>query len=239
MKVAIVLSIVLIGAGVTACSSYLQPQVARDINQRIDQSVIENPEIDSLVAPYKRELDKEMSQIIGRSLVDFQVERPSSNLGSWVADAALNYVVQVEQMNNEPVICMLNTGGIRAALSKGPITKGDIFKVMPFDNRLVAVKLPISVKSEILAYLKMTSGEPISGFTVQNGVFVLSNESNTNDYIWVITTDFLANGGDKMLFFQNAIEKKAVNALLRDVLIQTVVSQQEIGKINYSERINW
>jgi hypothetical protein len=85
----------------------------------------------------------------------------------------------------------------------------------------------------------MTGGEPIAGFTVQNGAFVLSNESNTNDYIWVITTDFLANGGDKMLFFQNAIEKKAVNALLRDVLIQTVVDQQEIGKINYSERINW
>lgn len=208
MKVAIVFSIVLIGAGVTACSSYLQPQVTRDVNQRIDQNVIGNPEIDSLVAPFKRELDKEMSQIIGKSFVDFQVARPSSNLGSWVADAALNYVVQVEQMNNEPVICLLNTGGIRAALSKGSITKGDIFKVMPFDNRLVAVKLPISVKSEILAYLKMTGGEPIAGFTVQNGAFVLSNESNTNDYIWVITTDFLANGGDKMLFFKMLLKRK-------------------------------
>lgn len=239
MKFTIVLSIVLIGAGVTACSSYLSPQLTRDSNLRVDQTITANSKIDSLVAPYKRELDKEMSQIIGRSLVDFLVARPSSNLGSWVADAALQYVVQEEQMNNEPVICLLNTGGIRASLSKGSITKGDIFKVMPFDNRLVAVKLPISVKTEILAYLKMTGGEPIAGFTVQNGVFVLSKESTTNDYIWVITTDFLANGGDKMLFFQNGIEKKAVNALLRDVLIQTVIDQQEIGKVNYSERINW
>jgi 2',3'-cyclic-nucleotide 2'-phosphodiesterase (5'-nucleotidase family) len=239
MKLAIVLSIVIIGAGVTACSSYFIPQSTRDTNQRVDQGVIGNSKIDSLVAPYKRELDKEMSQIIGRSLVDFQVARPSSNLGSWVADAALNYVIRVEQMNNEPVICLLNTGGIRAALSKGSINKGDIFKVMPFDNRLVAVKLPISVKSEILAYLKMSGGEPISGFTVQNGAFILSNKSNSNDYIWVITTDFLANGGDKMLFFQNAIEKKAINALLRDVLIQTVIDQQEIGNESYTERINW
>lgn len=239
MKSTVVLSIVLIGAGVTACSSYLSPQLTYDINQRVDQTITDNSKIDSIVAPYKRELDKEMSQIIGRSMVDFQIVRPSSNLGSWVADATLNYVVQEEQMNNEPVICLLNTGGIRAAISKGPITKGDLFKVMPFDNRLVAVKLPMSAKTDILAYLKLTGGEPIAGFTVQKGKFVLSKDFDLTDYIWVITTDFLANGGDKMLFFQDALEKKEISVLLRDVLIQAVIDQQEIGKINYSERINW
>lgn len=151
MKVAIGLSIVLIGAGVTACSSFLTPHFTSNQNQGVDRSIQPNSQIDSLVAPYKRELDKEMSRVIGQAVVALQVARPSSNLGSWVADASLNYFRSIDSLKAAPVICIMNTGGIRSAISKGPITVGDIFKVMPFDNRLVAMKLPIKAKSDISA----------------------------------------------------------------------------------------
>lgn len=239
MKSAIVLSIVLIGAGVTACSSYLTKQVSRDYNQALDQSIIGNSQIDSLVAPYKRALDKEMSLVIGQALVALQISRPSSNLGCWVSDASLDYIRSIDSLKEVPTICIMNTGGIRSAVAKGPITVGDIFKVMPFDNRLVALKLPIKAKMDICSYMKTTGGEPISGFSIQNGVFVLDKQFDSFDYFWVVTTDFLANGGDKMTFFQQATDRIETNTLLRDVLIQAVRSQGEIGKDNYSARINW
>jgi 2',3'-cyclic-nucleotide 2'-phosphodiesterase (5'-nucleotidase family) len=239
MKAAIILSIVLIGAGITACSSYLTPRLTSNQNQGVDRSIQPNSQIDSLVGPYKRELDKEMSRVIGQAVVALQVARPSSNLGSWVSDASLNYFRSIDSLKAAPVICIMNTGGIRSAIAKGPITVGDIFKVMPFDNRLVAMKLPIKAKSDISAYLKTTGGEPIAGFTIQKGDIVFDKEFDSFDYIWVVTTDFLANGGDKMSFFQQATTRIETNVLLRDVLMEAVRTQQEIGKENYSARINW
>ena len=101
------------------------------------------------------------------------------------------------------------------------------------------MKLPIKAKSDISAYLKATGGEPIAGFTIQKGDIVFDKEFDSFDYIWVVTTDFLANGGDKMSFFQQATARIETNVLLRDVLMDAVRAQQEIGKENYTARINW
>ena len=38
------------------------------------------------------------------------------------------------------------------------------------------------------------------------------------DY-WVVTSDYLANGGDSYTFFKNPKEKKVMNVLLRNVII--------------------
>ena len=78
-----------------------------------------------------------------------------------------------------------------------------------------------------------------AGFTIQKGDIVFDKEFDSFDYIWVVTTDFLANGGDKMSFFQQATARIETNVLLRDVLMDAVRAQQEIGKENYTARINW
>ena len=217
------IGILLIGAGLSACSSYSYKAFNA---QRIDVKapVVKDPEVDSLVAPYRRALALEMNRVIGEATADMQVARPNSTLGQWVTDIVLQFgkdSLLNTQPEKLPVIAMLNTGGIRASLSKGPITVGDIYKLMPFDNQLIALKLPVSQIAEIEAYVQKTGGEPIAGFTMVNGKIVIDNLAESS-YLWVITTDFLANGGDKMLFFQTATEKILSPVLLRDLLLREV-----------------
>ena len=77
-------------------------------------------------------------------------------------------------------------------------------------------------------------GLQINGDEVQ-----LNGQSTTSfDYFWVITTDFLANGGDKMLFFQTAVEKKNTGVLLRDLLLQEVERSGKI-EVQLEERIHF
>ncbi|MES2557404.1 MAG: 5'-nucleotidase C-terminal domain-containing protein [Bacteroidota bacterium] len=233
------IGILLIGAGLSACSSYSHKVFNA---QRIDVKtpVEKDPEIDSLVAPYRRELALEMNRIIGEATADMQVARPNSTLGQWVTDVVLQFgkdSLLTNQTEKLPVIAILNTGGIRASLSKGSLTVGDIYKLMPFDNQLIALKLPVDQIAEIEAYLQKTGGEPIAGFTVVNGKIVVDNLTESR-YLWVITTDFLANGGDKMLFFQAATEKILSPVLLRDLLLREVERTGTIEEL-LEERIRF
>ena len=231
--------LMIIGAGFSACSSYERAFVS--LERLPVQATVSNTEMDSLVAPYRRALAIEMNRIIGTAVSDMQVARPNSPMGQWVADVLLAYGKDSLVPANDrelPVIAILNTGGLRASFSQGAITVGDVYKLMPFDNLLVAVKLPVEKLSEIREYLKTTGGEPIAGFRIVKGELVTDLPLADARFFWVITTDFLANGGDKMYFFQSAAQKIPTALTLRDLLLKEVAVQQVIN-VRLEERVQF
>lgn len=203
----------------------------------MDNEHVSNVHIDSVIMPYKDSLSLEMNEIIAASLIDFSVKRPNSNLGNWVADAL--FVNQTKTVRlSTPIICLLNTGGIRSTINKGDITIGDMFKLMPFDNEIVWVELPVSVIPEIEEYLKKSGGEPISNCMLKNGKLVFNNWNENASTFWVITSDYLMNGGDKMAFFSKKINVNNTGVLMRDALIteariQTVLQEDTIIRISF------
>jgi 2',3'-cyclic-nucleotide 2'-phosphodiesterase (5'-nucleotidase family) len=229
--------ILLIGAGLSACSFYSYKSYNAD-RISINSSIEKNAEVDSMIAPYRRELSAEMDRVLGTAAQDMVVERPNSLLGQWVADVALRYGKDsiLKGQQQYPVVALLNTGGLRAPLSKGPLTVGAVFQVMPFDNVLVALRLPAARLPAIEAQLKLTGGEPISGFKIVQGKIV--PETPIVDYFWVITSDFLANGGDKMTFLQSPEEKILTSTLLRDLLMREVERTQTL-QLLLEERITF
>ncbi|MNJ85621.1 Trifunctional nucleotide phosphoesterase protein YfkN precursor [compost metagenome] len=226
----------LIGAGVTACSYHLQIKGSKqDINGSSKSSV----EMDSLIAPYRREMMKEFGQVIGETTNDLVTGRPNSTLGFWICDQLIAKAKDSSLFKQEPLVAFINNGGLRADIPKGPITIGDIYKVMPFDNRVVYLKLSLDKISEIEAYLKEKGGEPIGGFSLIKGKLEFPDSlAKQKKYFWVITSDFLANGGDNMFFFNNPLDRLDTNVLFRDFIINAVKKEK---KIAYSpqERINW
>jgi hypothetical protein len=62
--------------------------------------------------------------------------------------------------------------------------------------------------------------------------------SDTTTYFWVITSDYLANGGDKMTFFSKSRTVNRTGKLLRDVLIEEAI-QQQLLVADSSIRIQW
>ena len=195
--------------------------------------------MDSLVAPYRREMLKEFGHVIGETTTDLIVGRPNSILGFWLCDQLIAKAKDSVIFRTEPVVAFINNGGLRADLPKGIITVGDIYKVMPFDNRIVYLKLSLTRIPEMEAYLKENGGEPIGGFRLVKGKLQFPDSLAQNkNYFWVVTSDFLANGGDNMFFFNNPLERLDTNILFRDFIIDAVKKEK---KITYfpQERINW
>ena len=165
-----------------------------------------------------------MNVKIAESKNDFIVARPSSNLMNWMADAVFSNQTKNKRLS-QPTFCLLNTGGIRSSIGKGDVKLKDIYKVMPFDNSIVWVKLPIATLDEISAYLKNSGGEPISNIQMRAGKLVL-NPDATTDCFWVITSDYLYHGGDHMDFFEKSLEVIETKTLIRDALIEEAKFQK-------------
>jgi 2',3'-cyclic-nucleotide 2'-phosphodiesterase (5'-nucleotidase family) len=178
-----------------------------------------------------------MGEVIAEASVDYIGGRPVSSLGNWVTDALFANQTKFIRLST-PVFCLLNTGGLRASINKGPVTLGDLYKLMPFDNEVVWVHLPSTCIQEIEQYLKTSGGEPLSNATVSNSHLKVNGWRDTASSFWVITSDYLLNGGDKMTFFQKKIEVKQTGKLLRDALIEEA-RFQEVLHVDSTIRILW
>ncbi len=218
-----IFNILIAGASLTACSSHLV--VNSNLNKEpISSETKSDEELSATIKPYKDSLDKRMNEVLGTSTHDFIVARPSSNLMNWVADA-----IFVNQTRNvrlaQPVICLLNTGGIRSSIGKGNVTLGDFYKLMPFENTLVWVELPVSAIPEIESYLQKSGGEPMANCKLVDGKLVINGMRENTTNFWILTSDYLMNGGDKMDFFKKKTNFNSTGKLLRDILIEEVKTQ--------------
>jgi 2',3'-cyclic-nucleotide 2'-phosphodiesterase (5'-nucleotidase family) len=213
------LIILFLGAGLSACSFGVYKNISANNISVINTN--QKNAIDSIVEPYKVEIDGEMNQIIGTAHVDFIKNRPNGNLNNLITDILLSAKKEFG-LTNEPVICIQNFGGLRTSINKGKVTIGDIFKVLPFDNFVYAVKLPHSAEQEVIEWIKQSGGHPIAGCKVFSDKIVFNNQKEINDDFWVITSDYLYNGGDHALFFNKKIAVKESGILLRDVVIKYI-----------------
>lgn len=232
MKLKNIFYILAVGAGLLACSSasYIR---ATSNTFSVEEEGSKSNRIDSIISPYKMEIEQEMNEVIGHASVDYVKNRPNSILNNWAADALLDRFRS--QFSSLPAVSLLNVGGLRSTFNAGELTLGDVFKMMPFDNEVVAVRMPRESLNDIARYLERSGGEPIAGMKLVNGELVI-NEDLASDSFIVLTSDYLYNGGDKMDFFQSAIEVDYLNVLLRDVFVDAVRSQG-ILRFDESERI--
>ena len=210
--------LIFIGAGLWACSSVSTITVDSDTTPVTFEG--NNPNaVDSIVAPYKAELEAEMNEVIAHAEQNFEKGRPGGSLNNWAADAALQSQIRNARLKG-PTFCLLNVGGLRNTINQGDVTLADIFKVMPFDNEIVWVELPVNALKKIEAYLLNSGGEPIAGARLKNGKLEVDGMNESTQTVWVITSDYLFNGGDNMSFFQDNITSSSSNVLLRDAFIE-------------------
>jgi 2',3'-cyclic-nucleotide 2'-phosphodiesterase (5'-nucleotidase family) len=195
----------------------------------VSKTIAADSSLIAFISPYKDSLDKRMNEVLAIAEVDFIVQRPASNLMNWVANTL--FINQTKTVRlSQPVVCLLNTGGIRSSIGKGNVTLGDIYKVMPFDNTVVWVELPISVLPEIEAYLNKSGGEPMANLSLIEGKLSITSSPENPTHFWVITSDYLLNGGDKMTFFTRRTNVNETGKLLRDVLIEEARRQGVLGE---------
>lgn len=226
MKKIQLLVITLLGAGLMACSSLVVKNSSATLIP-VQQNDIALSKLEATISPYRDSVDQQMNEVLALAPVNFLAERPSGNLNNWTADAL--FTNQLKQVRDAtPVMCLLNFGGLRSSINAGPVTLGDIFKLSPFDNLVVWATLPIEVLPEIEQYLIKSGGEPISGAKLVNGKLIIDGMPTDSKEFIVITSDYLANGGDKMHFFKKATHLNETGIVLRDCLIEEAKTQQTL-----------
>jgi 2',3'-cyclic-nucleotide 2'-phosphodiesterase (5'-nucleotidase family) len=208
----------------------------------INSNYNSNKQVDSLISPYKTRLDAEMNEVLVISAEEFPKERgkPETKLGNLVADLSLEIANNIYKPTDGGGIdfCLLNFGGLRTSLPKGEITRGKIFELMPFENELVVVTISESNFIKLIEYLKLSGGQPISGEmsfdfkekeNYEEELKQLFSEDGTSKFK-ILTSDYLANGGDNMNFFLNPIKTEPVGIKLRDAIIAYCIEQNKKDK---------
>ena len=179
----------------TACS---QTYVLESYNNdSISVNTTEDSIIQNIISPYKKGIKNEMEEVICFNKNYLQKNKPESTIGNFVTDLCMQYV--------DVDICILNNGGLRTEILRGNVTRGKIFELMPFDNELVIIELEKKEFIQLIDYIIKRNGEPFSGMkiTINNKGQLINCDKleKFDNKIRVLTSDYLANGGDKMWFF--------------------------------------
>ncbi|MAU37069.1 MAG: hypothetical protein CMD14_06835 [Flavobacteriales bacterium] len=180
------------------------------VNAKIDSTILR------IISPYQKGIEDLMNEVLTYTLNDLDKGKPQSTIGNFVTDLCLNYA--------DAHICVMNNGGLRTNISAGTITRGEIYQLMPFENELVVLKLNKKEYINLLKYIGKRGGEPFSGMTmtINKDGRVIKNSwpvnFNEGDHVRMLTSDYLANGGDNMWFLKDKKQNK-VGIKLRDAII--------------------
>jgi 2',3'-cyclic-nucleotide 2'-phosphodiesterase (5'-nucleotidase family) len=140
-----------------------------------------------------------------------EATRPESDLSNLLSDilvwASKNY-------GEKPVLGIYNMGGIRAALSKGKVTFGDVLDVAPFENKICFLTLTGEKLLELFAQMAARGGEGVSRGTeliISSDGKLLSarlhgKPIDPKGSYRITTIDYLAQGNDGMTAFKDGTD---------------------------------
>ena len=191
----------------------------------------ETLEIENFIKPYREHINKDLDNILAYcpETLDKSSGKWQTSIGNLMGDVCLergNKVFKTRE-NKDIDICLLNHGGIRAILPKGNVTTRTAFEIMPFENNLVVLALKGEQIQEMTSYIiKEKKPHPLAGMTftitknnTATNILIQGKPLELNKIYYVATNDYLANGGDNMVFFKNNVQTYDLNYKLRNVLI--------------------
>ena len=238
----------------SACSTQLV--IKSKQNSIVSVSASPDSLITSIIEPYKIGIDSVMNEVLCVSEIEMTKGRPESLLGNFVTDLCLDqysYLADICIMNNgglrstlpqgeitrgkiyelmpfenELVILELNTLELFDLIEYIFVREGEPFSglsVYSIDSCMVLSSRNILYRQE--DNILMSVPVIASSCGGEEEVYIVSKIKETYK-IRVLTSDYLANGGDKMSFFNNKNQLK-VGLKLRDAIINYCKSEQTIS----------
>lgn len=230
---AIFLLLFLISAG-TSCHTSFRTGKMEYSNYRLTAETPKDSSAIALLRPYSEEVSRTMNDIVGTLEVSLEKAQPESSLGNWMADA---YLTMARVKFSLPVDgAMMNYGGIRLnQVPAGPITRGKVFELMPFDNLLILQRMTGVQLQQLLDHIASRGGWPLAGITMEiKDKKALNVQVGGKDLDPAVTyiianSDFVANGGDDAAMLR-AIPQINTGYLMRDALFDYINTFKKAGK---------
>ncbi len=234
--------VLVLSIAVTACS----PRPLRVTAHQEQQYIIAktgaaDSNLSALIAPYKRGVDTQMQVVIGHTDIPLTKAQPESTLGNFLADATLD---AARKLDVKVAAAVGNYGGIRIPyIAPGPITRGKVYELMPFDNMLTIVEIPGSILQQFCDKMASYKGWPVSGLTfsikdkVATDVLISGKPINSSLVYKIAISDYIAHGGDNCDFLK-PLPKRNTTVFIRDALIDYLAALEHEGKLLHPELDN-
>ena len=202
----------------------------------LDEKLVPDAKIEKTMAPFLAAVKAQQEAPIGVTMATPLTRKHDapSPLGILVAEAIRAAVPGAD-------LGLTNAGGVRADLPGGSLKFGQLFEVLPFDNRVVAIKLTgKQVAAFLTAPLQAGHGFPqLAGckldfdrahpdaakVTLADGAAIDPEKT----YV-LATNDFLANGGDGTKTVMDGVGKQNVTEtgkLVRDAFLVFLKAQPQ------------
>ncbi len=206
----------------------------------VDASIPPDPEVEKVLAPYRAKLETTFGRVLCQSPGGLVRGRKgeASPLGYWMADLMRTAATKATGLTVDATL--LNSGGLRANIRPGPVTVGDVYEVMPFENELVVVQMTgTDLIHAVKQGIERRGGEPVSNLKAvvsgtpehPNCVVTFANgEAIVPTALYrVATSDYLAKSGDTMRAL--AGRKPTLTGLrLRDTVLQACEALGKAGR---------
>lgn len=190
------------------------------VKNHLDQKL--DPIFSDLIDSYAKDVKKEMEKVIGYCPNAIRKGTPESPLNNLTGDA-LVWMAE-EYYGIKADVSIYNNGGIRAEISEGDLTVGDVYAVYPFDNVLSIANLKGSDLKELFEYVASNQGLPVNSgvkIVISNkkvkSVTVDGKAIDNNKIYTVATIDYLMNLGRYGL--QNATNRRDAGEIIRDYFV--------------------
>ena len=201
----------------------------------VGKTQAEDPAIAAIIAPYHDRVTAQMQEVLGTAPEPLVKAPGESPLANFVADLQRQ---RASQALKEPIpLGVMTNGGLRAGFAAGPVTMGEVFELMPFENELVVLDAPGPVVQQLFdyaAHIKMA----VSGATytvtfdgLPKDIRIGDQPFDVNeDRTWPIAiSDYLATGGDNMTFFKTIVPRHT-SVLLRTAIADHIRDLTKAGQ---------
>lgn len=236
MQKSLILSILLVGLcacghrsiQVTKCTTEAIP-----VNASCD--ALQDNAYLSKLAPIKADMEREMNVQIGYAPEELWVRGPECPMLNWATDAL--WEAAKRAYDGRVDIAIVNMGGMRCSWPAGPITIGNVFELMPFDNRLVVLTLKGEDVLSLCESFAQYGGQGVAGMRMkaENGklaeVLIAGKKVVPQALYTVATSDYLAGGTDHMDALTRNVDRWDSDLLIRDLYLDAVREQDTIRAV--------
>ncbi len=192
------------------------------------QTLQPDPEIAAIVESRRAEAEKYTSRVVGTIKNDLDNPRDECGLGNMITDGILEYG---RQQGWRTDVAFYNAAGVRAPLKAGPVTYGQLYQVLPFENTIVNVDLTGAQLKEVFEDASGRAGR----LQIGGGKWVYRFLNNPSERVLeatiggaaldlarlyhVATIDYLLLGGDGHTWFG-----KGTNVVYGDIEVDAVAA---------------
>ena len=218
------LSLLLLLAGCRSHRYTLQRVEPRRVEVTRALDAHPSAEAEAFLMPFRHGVDSLRMPRVGESEQAMYAGRPESLLSNWVADALL---AAGERMGYKPDFAVCNVGGLRAAMPKGIVRRGDMLNISPFENFFTILTLKGTDVQQLMADIAAVHGEGVSGAVR----LVITRDGRLKsatigglpidpERLYTIATlDYLAEGNDKLYSLKRSVDRVVTREPVRETLM--------------------